>query len=105
MRNIIIVLIKIVTSAEEKTASVPILKKENLPVYFVRIVGKHFTDRTVLPRTNQSFVKNLKNVPSAVKRTSIPRKRTISAANIDAPIVERKYCRTINVTFSRLERS
>ena len=103
MLSTIIVLVKTVTSAEEKTASALITKKESLFAYSVRIAVKPFTDRTVLPLTKQSCVSDSKSVPSAVKFTSIRRKRSMYAENTDVLTAERKFCRTISVTFNRLE--
>ena len=77
MLSTIIVLVKTVTRAEEKTASALITKKESLFAYSVRIAVKPFTDRTVLPLTKQSCVSDSKSVPSAVKRTSFQRKRNV----------------------------
>ena len=103
MLSTIIVLVKTVTSAEEKTASALITKKESLFAYSVRIAVKPFTDRTVLPLTKQSCVSDSKSVPSAVKRTSFQRKRNMCVVNIDAPIAKAKCCRIISATYNPLK--
>ena len=103
MRSIIIVLIKTVTSVEEKTENALIFKKDSLLLSSAMNVVSRFTDKTVSTLTKQSCVSDSKSVPSAVKFTSIRRKRSMYAENTDVLTAERKFCRTISVTFNRLE--
>ena len=62
MQSTIIVLIKTVTSVEEKTVNVLIFKKESLPMFTVMIVVRPFTGKTVLPLTRKKYVVCSKSV-------------------------------------------
>ena len=103
MLSTIIVLVKTVTSAEEKTANALIFKKKSLLTSTAMIAVSLFTGKTVLPLTKESCVSDSKSVPSAVKRTSFQRKRNMCVVNIDAPIAKAKCCRIISATYSPLK--